>query len=388
MVKKSGKSKAGAIPAAAPQGKKIVFGADPVIGEDTSDEDQQSSITDEDPEESAARAEGSGEDSDSDNDDAPEAVGFAVDQRKAQAEADAEIARRKAKIERQKQLQSQREAEKTAKAAKAAKSSARKSAKSAKAKQAIQNESDEEGSQQGSELSSGDDEDAGFHTASEDDDLDLDADLDEGEKEVSEGSSEDVEDEEMLEMASDPKMQRLHARMQKAMEAAERKALADDTKPSTSKSTKESKPAEVVEAADEPSEYDMGPLPLPQSVLRVAAEVDLMRRKAEKRKAEAVNTDKNKKRRRRLQREEEDISTRTLNSRTAIQLLPGTDSTSGLPPLVAPRAHVAQKTNADGFRKRAMRRSGVALGTKANSRKPTSLALAQGTGAPAPRFDR
>lgn len=46
---------------------------------------------------------------------------------------------------------------------------------------------------------------------------------------------------------------------------------------------------------------------------------------------------------------------------------------SSLPPVVAPRAQVSQKTNLDGFRKRAMKRSGLALGTKANSRKPSEL---------------
>lgn len=221
-----------------------------------------------------------------------------------------DIRRRKAKIERQKQLQNQREAEKTAKAAKAAELLAKKTAKPAKGKPALQDGSYEQGSGTGSDVSLDEEEEAGFHTASEGDDLDLDADLDE--EEASEGSGDDEDDEEMLDMKNDPKMQRLHARMQKAMEAAERKALLDDSKPSTSKSTKESKPAEVSESTVEHSEYDMGPLPLPQSVLRVAAEVDLMRKKAEKRKAEAANTTKNKKRRRRMQREEEDISTRSL----------------------------------------------------------------------------
>lgn len=92
MAKKSGKSKAGAIPAAAPQGKKIVFDTEPVIESDDSEEDQQSLASHEDGEERIQSDGGSDEETDEDDDDAPEAVGFAVDQRKAQAEADAESA--------------------------------------------------------------------------------------------------------------------------------------------------------------------------------------------------------------------------------------------------------------------------------------------------------
>lgn len=99
--------------------------------------------------------------------------------------------------------------------------------------------------------------------------------------------------------------------MQKAMEAAERRALEDDT-PSKSNPSKTAKPIEVAEPIEERSEYDMGPMPLPQSVLRVAAEVDLLRKKAEKRKAEVAISSKSRKRRRRAQRDEEDLTTRAI----------------------------------------------------------------------------
>lgn len=92
MAKKLGKSKAGVIPAVAPQGKKIVFDAEPVLKSDDSEEDQQSLASREDTEEHMPSDGGSDEETDGDDDDAPEAVGFAVDQRKAQAEADAESA--------------------------------------------------------------------------------------------------------------------------------------------------------------------------------------------------------------------------------------------------------------------------------------------------------
>lgn len=93
MAKKSGKSKVGGIPAVAPQGKKIVFDAEPAIESDGSDNEQQS-LASGDQEEQPTQEIDSEEDEemDSDDDDAPEAVGFAVDQRKAQAEADAEVA--------------------------------------------------------------------------------------------------------------------------------------------------------------------------------------------------------------------------------------------------------------------------------------------------------
>lgn len=216
--------------------------------------------------------------------------------------------RRKAKIERQKQLQSQKEAEKKAKASKAAEALLSKPSKSAKGKNIVQEDSEEE-SRTGSDGESVEDDDAQFHTASEDD---LDADLDE---DLDSASDEDAEDDvETLKYdESDPQVKRLQARMQKAMEAAERRATEDDT-PSTkkSKSSKTETPAEVAEPVEERSEYDMGPVPLPQSILRVAAEVGLMRKKAEKRKAEVASSSKSKKRRRRMQRDEDDLTTRAL----------------------------------------------------------------------------
>ncbi|KAI5454568.1 hypothetical protein NCC49_003462 [Naganishia albida] len=371
MAKKSAKNKLSVSAAALePRGKKIVFDAEPSVDGDESEHEQPSGSQNDEPEQVESEE---NEETDSDDDDAPEAVGFAVDQRKARAEAEAEEARRKAKVERQKQLQSHREAEKKAKATKAAEALVGKASKSAKGKKVVQEDSDEQfGNESGSgtEELSGDEDEAEFHTDSEDDlDADLDEDLDEASDEADEDGEETLEYDE-----TDPSVKRLQARMQKAMEAAERRAMEDDAPPTKkSKSSKTENLAEVVEPAEERSEYDMGPMPLPQSVLRVAAEVDLMRKKAEKRKAEAASSSKSKKRKRRMQREEEDLTTRALNSRTAIQLLPSADSMSSLPPIVAPRAQVSQKTNLDGFRKRAMRRSGLALGAKANARKPSKL---------------
>jgi hypothetical protein len=93
MAKKSGKSKVGGIPAVAPQGKKIVFDAEPAIEGDASDDEQQSTASGDEEEEQTQEVDSNeDEEMDSDDDAAPEAVGFAVDQRKAQAEADAEVA--------------------------------------------------------------------------------------------------------------------------------------------------------------------------------------------------------------------------------------------------------------------------------------------------------
>jgi hypothetical protein len=154
-----------------------------------------------------------------------------------------------------------------------------------------------------------DSDDEGFHTDSGDD---LDADLDEDDEEEGEDDSEEEDDEELEHDGNDPAVKRLQARMQKAMEAAERRAMEDDDKPLKKKSGKVEIKEPVAVDGDEPSEYDMGPMPLPQSVLRVAAEADLLRKKAAKRKAEEAKSTTNRKRRRRIQRDEEDLTSRAL----------------------------------------------------------------------------
>jgi hypothetical protein len=130
----------------------------------------------------------------------------------------------------------------------------------------------------------------------EDDDVDMDdmEDMEEGSFHSEEdGSDEGSED---LKMSDDPETLRLHARMQAAMEAAEKRATGKEpenqTKPKTkaSNSTKSTETAVPVEELDR-SEFDMGPMMLPASVLSAAAATEARKKKLMARKAELARAE-------------------------------------------------------------------------------------------------
>lgn len=235
------------------------------------------------------------------------------------------LATKKSRAERSTKIQAQREAEKASlkQAASRGEKAVPTPRQVRKGKETLPLDGSEGDEEDSSDLES-------HHADNEEPDDDIDMDFDGEDLEDLDGSDVDDEekdesDEEMLDEADDPETRRLHARMQAAMEAAEKRALrdgADDDDEDTAargsssrrKGTKAEKQSRALTAqaksTDTSSEHDLGPMALPLNVLSKAAAKEKEKKKILERKAELARIEEEKSNKRKGRRAQKEVKRR------------------------------------------------------------------------------